>query len=279
MDNNIITQQNSPTLYVEANGIRFAYRSLGALSEVPLLFFQHFIGNMDDWDPAITNEIARSRKVILFNNTGVASTKGITPDNVVQMANDAIGFVKALGITKADTLGYSLGGFIAQQMAVTAPELIRKMILVGTAPQGTVSTFLDFGEKMKTKEGLERFLFTFFAVTENSRSKGKESFRRIYASANRKDAMVSDETMEAQTRAIHGWGTMKPSIDLNEIKQPTLIINGSNDKMLLTENSCRLFQSIADSFLYLYPDSAHGALFQFPEIFVEHCNHFLNNKL
>ena len=279
MDNNIITQQNSPTLYVEANGIRFAYRSLGALSEVPLLFFQHFIGNMDDWDPAITNEIARSRKVILFNNTGVASTKGITPDNVVQMANDAIGFVKALGITKADTLGYSLGGFIAQQMAVTAPELIRKMILVGTAPQGTVSTFLDFGEKMKTKEGLERFLFTFFTVTENSRSKGKESFRRIYASANRKDAMVSDETMEAQTRAIHSWGTMKPSIDLNEIKQPTLIINGSNDKMMLTENSYRLFQSIADSFLYLYPDSAHGALFQFPEMFVEHCNHFLNNKL
>jgi len=273
------TQETAPTLYVEAKGINFAYRRFGASSEIPLLFFQHFIGNIDDWDPAITNEIAKRRTVILFNNVGVASTNGNTPDNVAQMAQDAVSFISALNIGKADFLGYSLGGFIAQQMALTAPELIRKMILVSTAPQGTVSSFLDFVEKMKTKEGPERFLFTFFTVTENSRSKGKESFRRIYASANRKDAMVSDETMEAQTRAIHSWGTMKPSIDLNEIKQPTLIINGSNDKMLLTENSYRLFQSIADSFLYLYPDSAHGALFQFPEMFVEHCNHFLNNKL
>jgi pimeloyl-ACP methyl ester carboxylesterase len=135
MKNCALAQETAPALYVETNGVRFAYRNFGASSKVPLIFFQHFIGNIDDWDPAITNEMAKSRNVILFNNTGVASTNGETPDSVAQMTKDAISFINALNINKADVLGYSLGGFIAQQMAINAPGLIRKMILVGTAPQ------------------------------------------------------------------------------------------------------------------------------------------------
>src|SRR5580765_3411417 len=226
MKNGAFSQETAPTLYVEANGVKFAYRSFGAFSKVPLIFFQHFIGNIDDWDPAITNEIAKTRKVILFNNTGVASTSGETPDNVAQMAKDAVSFINALNITKADILGYSLGGFIAQQMAITDPGLIRKMILVGTAPQGSVSSFLDFFKKMKMHEGAEKFLFTFFSSTDHSRSKGMESLNRIYAPSNRRDSFLSNETMQAQAQAIHKWGTMKPLINLNEITQPTLIING-----------------------------------------------------
>ena len=279
MKNCAFTQETAPTLYVEVTGVRFAYRSFGASSKVPLIFFQHFIGNIDDWDPAITNEIAKSRKVILFNNTGVASTSGETPDSVAQMAKDAISFINALNITTADILGYSLGGFIGQQIAINAPGLIRKMILVGTAPRGSVSSFLDFFNKMKMYEGAERFLFTFFSSTDNSRSKGMASLKRIYAPGNRRDSIVSNETMQAQAHAIHSWGTMKPSVIINDIRQPTLIINGSNDEMLLTINSYKLFQEIQGSLLFLYPHSAHGALFQYPDMFVEHCNYFLDKDL
>jgi len=279
MKGSVFAQETAPTLYVEANGINFAYRRFGASSEIPLIFFQHFIGNIDDWDPAITNEIAKKRTVILFNNVGVASTNGNTPDNVAQMAQDAVSFINALNINKADFLGYSLGGFIAQQIAFINPELIRKIILVGTAPPGRVFGFLDFLEKMNAYKGAEKFLFTFFTSTNYSRSKGMESLKRIYTHSKNRDPAVSDETMQAQAKAIHSWGNMKPSIIINDIKQPTLIINGSNDEMLLTENSYRLFQAIPGSLLYLYPDSAHGALFQYPEMFVEHCNYFLNKDL
>ena len=279
MKNCALAQETAPALYVETNGVRFAYRNFGASSKVPLIFFQHFIGNIDDWDPAITNEMAKSRNVILFNNTGVASTNGETPDSVAQMAKDAVSFINALNITKADILGYSLGGFIAQQMAITAPGFIRKMILAGTAPQGSVPSFLDFFNKMKMHEGAERFLFTFFSSTGHSRSKGMESLKRIYAPSNRRDSIVSNETIQAQAHAIHSWGTMKPSIIVNDIKPPTLVINGSNDEMLLTINSYKLFQEIQDSLLFLYPDSAHGALFQYPDMFVEHCNYFLDKDL
>jgi pimeloyl-ACP methyl ester carboxylesterase len=279
MENNAWTQEAASTLYVETNGINFAYRSFGAPLGIPLIFFQHFIGNIDDWDPAITNEIAKTRKVILFNNTGVGSTTGNTPASVAQMARDAVSFIRALNIDKADFLGYSLGGFIAQQIAITDPSLIRKMILVGTAPQGSFSTFLDFVEKMKAKEGPERFLFIFFTATDYSRSKGVRALQRIYAPDNRRDSPVSNETMLAQADAIHNWGTAAPSINLDGIKQPCLIINGSNDHMLLTINSHKLFEGIPGAMLSLYPDSSHGALFQYPELFVEQCIYFLSRDL
>ncbi|MGX5857925.1 alpha/beta fold hydrolase [Dyadobacter jiangsuensis] len=164
MKQNTIIQQTAPTLYVEANGTRYAYRRFGTPSAVPLVFLQHFVGNMDDWDPAITNEIAKTREVILFNNKGVASTNGETPDNVAEMTADAVSFIRALKLDKVDLLGYSLGGFIAQQMATGYPELVRKVLLVGTAPQGTFSSFLDFVEEMKKRQGPEMFLFTFFTL-------------------------------------------------------------------------------------------------------------------
>ena len=270
-----LTQQTAPTLYVQAKGINFAYRRFGISSKIPLIFFQHFIGNLDDWDPAITNEIAKTRQVILFNNTGVASSTGTTPDNVAEMARDAVCFINALNIPKADFLGFSLGGFIVQQIAISDPSLIRKMILVGTAPQGSYSTFLDFVDKMKTNEGAEQFLFTLFASSEYSRTKGIESLKRIYASDNRRDATVSDKSRQAQTNALHSWGTMVPGIKLSEIQKPVLIVNGSNDEMLLTINSYKLFEDIPGSFLNLYPDSGHGAPFQYPALFVDQCNYFL----
>jgi pimeloyl-ACP methyl ester carboxylesterase len=132
----IHTHQTAPTLFVEANGIRFAYRRFGKASGVPIVLNQHYTGTMDYWDPAVTDGLARDREVILFNNAGVSSSSGEVPTAFEQMGANAIAFSRALGLNKADVLGFSIGGMVAQEIALQAPDLIRKLILVGTGPRG-----------------------------------------------------------------------------------------------------------------------------------------------
>src|ERR1700758_4950426 len=130
------THDTAPTQYVEANGVRYAYRRFGKAGGVPIVLNVHFRGTMDHWDPAVTDGLARNREVILFDNAGIGASSGETPTSIPAMATDAIAFIKALGIGKADILGYSVGGKVAQEIAVQAPELVRKLVLVGTGPRG-----------------------------------------------------------------------------------------------------------------------------------------------
>src|ERR1700676_470563 len=130
------SHQTAPTQFVETNGIRFAYRRFGNAAGVPLLFFMHFTGTMDHWDPAVTDGFAKDREVILFNNAGVSSSSGEVPTSVEEMAVNAVAFIKALGLSRVDVLGFSLGGLIAQEIAITEPELVRRLVLVGTGPRG-----------------------------------------------------------------------------------------------------------------------------------------------
>ena len=127
----IHTHQTAPTQFVEANGIRFAYRRFGKSGGVPLVFNQHFTGTMDHWDPAVTDGFAKDREVILFNNAGVSSSSGEVPTSIEEMAANAIAFIRALGFRRVDVLGFSIGGFVAQEIAGQAPDLVRKLILVG----------------------------------------------------------------------------------------------------------------------------------------------------
>jgi pimeloyl-ACP methyl ester carboxylesterase len=276
------THQTAPTQYVEANGIRFAYRRFGARRRVPLVFFQHFMGNLDDHDPALTDAFAADREVVLFNNTGVASSSGTTPDTIRQTALDAEAFIDALGLKTVDLLAHSMGGLIAQQVAFDRPKLVRRLVLVGTGPRGGVGigemppeTQALFFKKYEHQE--EMWLPILFTPSEASQAAGRAYLTRMMARKDR-DAEVSMTTVQAQATAIGAYGAEKDETyaHLKELYQPTLVVNGNNDTIIPTINSYLIQQHAPNAQLILYPDANHGAHHQYPELFVQHTRLFLD---
>src|SRR5262245_5666862 len=126
----------APMQLLEVNNERYAYRRFGTGPGRPLLFLQHFTGTLDNWDPALTDPLAKEREVILFDNRGVGRSSGKVQPTVAGMAKDALAFLDGLALTACDVLGFSLGGMVALQMAQDRPSIFRRMILVGTAPRG-----------------------------------------------------------------------------------------------------------------------------------------------
>ena len=270
---------DTPTQYVEVDGVSYAYRSLGKKSEVPIVCLQHFTGTLDNWDPIIVNGLAKERQVVTIDNTGVGNSGGITPDNVMTMTEDAIRIITALGISKCDVLGYSLGGFIAQTIAFMKPDLLRKIILVGTAPQGAnaLHSFPQLVEKAFRMDRPETFLFLFATTSEKSRAKIKAALLRLLERKQDRDKEATLPTVQAQIKALTHWGTDPPTIDLAKIDKPVLIIQGSDDEMMDSASSLELYKQIPNSILTYYPDSAHGSFYEYPEMFVQQANFFLNN--
>jgi len=274
-----------PTQFVEANGIRFAYRRFGQEGGTPLLFMQHFRGGMDHWDPAVTDGFAENRSVILFDNAGIASSSGETPDTIDAMAEHAADFVGALGLSQVDLLGFSIGGYVAQTLTIRHPELIRRLILVGTGPRAGEPPqdpkYGEYGALTDPKTGqspIETFLYLFFRPTETSQAAGKIFWARRHARKEDADVSTSAQTMAAQRAAITEWRQPRGErfAELKAITQPTLVVNGNNDIMVPTINSFTLSQKIPNAQLIVYPDSGHGSLFQFPELFVTHGRIFLD---
>ncbi|WP_415326813.1 alpha/beta fold hydrolase [Chryseobacterium sp. MMS23-Vi53] len=270
---------NSNTQYIDVNGTNYAYRRFGnKTTDVPVIGFQHFTGTLDNWDPAIVNGLAQEREVIIFDNKGVGNSSGKTPDNVLDMTKDAVEFIKALGIEKFDVLGFSLGGFIAQYLGTQYAGMVRKIIMVGTAPQGAkvLEGFNDLIAKGAHLDPVELFLYIFFTKSENSRSKGRDTLKRIFERSEDRDQQTKIETVMAQAKAITDWGTTSDT-DLSQISHPVLIIQGSHDEMMDSDTSYTLFKQIPNAVLSYYPDAAHGSFFQYPEMFVKQANDFLNN--
>jgi pimeloyl-ACP methyl ester carboxylesterase len=279
------SHQTAPTQFVEANGIRFAYRRFGKPDGVPLVFNQHFTGTMDHWDPAVTDGFAGDREVILFNNAGVSSSSGEVPTRIEEMGANAVAFIRALGLTKADVLGFSIGGFVAQEIARQAPDLVRRLVLVGTGPRGgegmatlTPEAQEIFGAAYDEPDHL--WLRVHFTRSEKSQAAGREFLKRFRLRAENRDPEVNENVAPAQIEAISEWGAPRerPFEYLKSIRQPALVVNGGEDVIIYAVNSFILQQHLPDAQLVLYPDANHGSQYQYPELFVQHVSRFLSEE-
>ncbi|RZT10209.1 Pimeloyl-ACP methyl ester carboxylesterase [Duganella sp. CF402] len=269
--------QQATTNYIDVNGIRTAYRRRGRADGPPLLLLQHFTGTMDNWDPAVVQALAAERPLILLDNAGVGASHGQTPDNVDAMTAHVIAFVTALDLQQVDLLGFSLGSFIAQQMAQRRPELLRKVIMVGGCPPGQgAATFHQVIAGVADKSGADVLLQLFFTPSVASQALGQAFVQRLSFSGEH-GPNPSEQVFAAQYQAIVAW--CESAFDdaaLRAIPHPVLVVQGSNDTMFPTPQSVRLFESLSNAQLSLYPDSGHASLFQYPALFASQVNYFLS---
>jgi pimeloyl-ACP methyl ester carboxylesterase len=284
-----LTHDTAPTQFVEVDGVSFAYRRFGNPAGTPIVLLQHFMGNLDNYDSAITDALAAGREVILTDNTGVGRSTGIPPDTVAGMALDAASLIDALGLEQVDLFGFSMGGFVAQQIAVDRPELARRLILVGTGPRGGEGMEqLDpevaplFGKVYEPQDLM--WLPIFFSPSDESQASGSSFLERIRARTDDRDVPVSEATVDAHLMAAHEWGAAAPDGTaapagfeyLRGIHHPALVVNGSNDVVVSTLNSYILQQNLPNAELILFPDSNHGSHFQFAEQFNRYAIDFLD---
>jgi pimeloyl-ACP methyl ester carboxylesterase len=253
-----------------ANGIEYAYRDTGGGREgaLPLVLLQHFRGNLDNWDPALIDALAATRRVITFDNAGVGGSVGTTPDTIEQMARDAIAFVAAMDFSQVDLLGFSIGSFVAQQIALTRPAIVRTLVLASSAPQGADGMHgwapEVIGAVGTPHTSPEAYLEVFFARSATSRQAGGEALRRIYARTEDRDTATTWATREAQYDAVCTWGIPDHAKlqRLSCLRMPVFVANGDSDPMIRPHYSYLLAGLIPQARVKLYPDSAHGFLFQ-----------------
>lgn len=275
------THHTAPTQFVESNGIRFAYRRFGKKEGVPLVFNPHILGNMDSWDPSVTDGLAQEREVILFDNAGVASSSGEVPDTFAAMAKNAGVFIDALGLPKVDILGFSIGSMVAQNIALERPDLVRKLVIVGSGPRnGDSIPLTPESQKIFTNKygNLDDFWIDgFFTSSAESQAAAHAFLKRRDARVEGRDLPVNEKAQPAQFAALTEWAEPvgERFAYLKKIKMPVLIVGGTSDIIFYTINSFYLQQHLPNAQLILYPDAAHGSLFQYPELFVEHTNIFL----
>ncbi|MGY2026752.1 alpha/beta fold hydrolase [Nocardia gipuzkoensis] len=270
---------DAPTKSAQIDTTRFAYRELGPDTGVPVIFLNHLAANLDNWDPRVVDGIAAKHRVITFDNRGVGASEGTTPGSVEAMAQDAVAFIRALGFDQVDLLGFSLGGFIAQQIAHNEPALVRKLILAGTGPAGgagivdvTSVTYRDTFKAVATFKDPKEYLF--FTRTANGKSQARAFVERLKERAVDRDKAIALRTFRTQLAAIHAWGLQQPS-DLGRIPHPVLVANGDDDRMVPTSNSFDLAQRLPNATLRIYPDAGHGGIFQHHDKFVGEALDFL----
>ena len=274
--------ETTPTRFVPVREVRFAYRRFGNPAGTPLVLLQHFRGSLDNWDPALLNGFARDRTVITFDNAGVGFSSGGVPDTVAAMAQDALNFLDALGLTQVDLLGFSLGGYIAQHLTLQHPRRVRRLILAGTGPskgEGTQDldqTVLEAASGPSSRNGLLRL---FFEPTETSQAAGAAFWERLQTRTGERDPFLVGPGVQAQRTALTRWDQGEDAAypQLRELTHPVLVAGGSHDVIIPTVNAYVLAQRLPNAQLILYPDSGHGVLFQHHTLFAQHAALFLES--
>lgn len=269
-----------PTQRVSAGGVDFAYRELGQQhGGTPVVFLNHLAAVLDNWDPRVVDGIAARHHVIVFDNRGVGASSGRPANSMEQMADDAIAFVKALGFRQVDLFGFSMGGMIAQEMVLKEPELVRRMILAGTGPAGGdgISAVVgvanyDLLRGLLTGQDPKQYLF--FTRTPNGMQAGKAFLARLQERSQDRDPEIALGAYVAQLQALSAWGRKSPA-DLSVVRQPVLVVNGDDDRMVPTPNSHDLARRLPNSSLVIYPDAGHGGVFQNHSDFVVRALDFL----
>lgn len=275
------TAKNVVTSFITVDGEKFGYRRFGKKTGIPMVFTNYLTGTMDNWDPAVIDVLAREREVIIFDNKGVSSSSGKTPDTIGAMARDAAAFIDALGLKKIDLFGFSIGGMVAQQLTIDRPELIRKLILVGTGPRGG-ERMDDYSPevwalfKKQYPHADELLLDTFFTPSVKSQKAGWAYLTRIRARVGKEPALT-DTVVPAQLAAIFTWGKLKEDRFnyLKDIKQQTLIIHGDQDIICPTVNAVTLKEHLPNASLIIYPDANHAPHYQYPDLFLTQIGQFL----
>lgn len=280
--NPIITSYaEAPTRDVTAGGVTFAYRELGPGSDIPVVFFVHLAGTLDNWDPRIVDAIARERRVITFDQRGVGASSGTVPRTLEEAADDAYTFLRALGLERIDIFSFSMGGMIAQDLVLKHPDLVRRLVLTGTGPRGgadmdkvVLTTYVDLVRSALRRVDVKEFLF--FNRNETGKRAAKAFLGRLRERTVDRDKDIALAAFNTQLFAIRRFGRSAPA-DLSRITQPTLIANGDNDRMVPSVLSEDLHRRIAGSTLVMYPDSGHGGIFQYHEQFAPLVADFLRD--
>lgn len=274
--------KDTPTKSVVVDGVPFVYRELNPdTSGVPVVFLHHFTAVLDDWDPRIIDGIAAKHHVIAFDNRGVGATGSKVPADLERMGADAIAVIKALGYEKVDLFGFSVGGAVAQMVALQAPDLVRRMVLAGTGPRGgggiAKMPFIVGGAYLKaalTRKDPRHYLF--FPRNAEGKKAANEYFDRLAERRQNRDKPISQQARLAQLRAITTAGLHAPD-DLSKITVPVLVANGDDDLMVSTDHSHDMARRLPNSKLIVYPNSGHGGVFQYHETFVPEVLGFLGN--
>lgn len=275
-----MTFQYAKTQTIKVGGTDFYYRELGESNDgVPVIFLNHLAATMDNCDPRIMDGIAKNHLLICFDNLGVGATRGKTPKTISEMAKDARAFIQALGYEKIDLIGFSMGGFIAQEILLQEPQLVRKAIITGTGPAGgegiknvTKITYIDILRGLFSFRDAKTYLF--FNRNENGKKAAKEFLSRLKERKENRDRKMSVGNFQRQLKAIHAWALQTPQ-DLSVIKQPVLVANGDNDKMVPSSNTYALSKRIPNAEIIIYKDAGHGGMFQYHDNFVKSALAFL----
>jgi pimeloyl-ACP methyl ester carboxylesterase len=274
----------APTRFIETPQGTYAYRRFGGGAGLPLVCLQHFTGTLDNWDPAVTDQLARGREVILFESAGLGGSTGEVPKTVPGMTEHLLAFADALGLSEVDLLGFSLGGMVAQQAALERPSLIRRMLLVGTAPEGGDDIMHvekpELGRILSDPglSGYERLVRLFFTPSDASRKAGEEFVGRLALRTADREPVSGPAVAQAQIAAFRAWERIDGErfAKLRRITQPCLVINGVFDRMIPVRNSYFLAEHLPDATLLVYPDAGHGSLFQYPDAFAAQAKLFLD---